>query len=141
ALYRLLNDSHGKACYDSYVKGEISRGELHGEVPDSWEEANRETLGGPKELGKDNKRIHSDLELLKSKHRSQPWVVIGGPPCQAYSLAGRARNKGKKDYLPEEDGRHFLYQEHLEVLSIIEPDGFVMANDYGILTPKISYSP
>lgn len=138
ALYRLLKDTSDKAIYHSYVKGEIPREELHRRVPDYWQEANRETLEGPKELGKDNKRIHSELELLKAKHRSQQWVVIGGPPCQAYSLAGRSRNMGKKDYLPEKDGRHFLYQEYLEVLSIIEPDVFVMENVKGILTSKVN---
>ena len=140
ALYRLLKGTPGVASYDSYLKGQISREELEAEAGDAWDQANQETLGGPKELGKDNPIIHKELECLKSRHPAESWVLIGGPPCQAYSLAGRSRNKGNKGYLPEKDGRHFLYQEYLEVLSRLQPDVFVMENVKGILTSKVNNS-
>ncbi|MDN4728721.1 DNA cytosine methyltransferase [Vibrio parahaemolyticus] len=66
-----------------------------------------------------------------------PRVVIGGPPCQAYSLAGRSRNAGIKGYKAEKDQRNFLYKEYLKVLSIAQPDVFVMENVRGILSAKI----
>lgn len=64
-------------------------------------------------------------------------VLIGGPPCQAYSLVGRARNRGKEDYLPEKDHRHFLYKEYLQVIAEFRPAIFVMENVKGILTSTI----
>jgi len=64
-------------------------------------------------------------------------VLIGGPPCQAYSVVGRARNKGKKDYLAENDHRHFLYREYLAVINEFRPAVFVMENVKGILTSKV----
>jgi DNA (cytosine-5)-methyltransferase 1 len=64
-------------------------------------------------------------------------VLIGGPPCQAYSLVGRARNRGKEDYLPEKDPRHFLYKEYLQVIAEFRPAVFVMENVKGILTSTI----
>lgn len=64
-------------------------------------------------------------------------VVIGGPPCQAYSLAGRVRNKGKADYVPEEDHRHFLYQEYISILGMLMPEAFVMENVKGMLSSTI----
>ncbi|MCZ7655505.1 MAG: DNA cytosine methyltransferase [Rhodocyclaceae bacterium] len=64
-------------------------------------------------------------------------VLIGGPPCQAYSLVGRARNKGNKDYRAEDDHRHFLYQEYLGVIQNYRPAVFVMENVKGILSSKV----
>ena len=54
-----------------------------------------------------------DPELLASRiatatEGSHAWVLLGGPPCQAYSLAGRSRNKGKADYEPAKAKREFL---------------------------------
>ena len=64
-------------------------------------------------------------------------VLIGGPPCQAYSLVGRARNKGKSGYEPESDHRHFLYREYLRILAKTRPAVFVMENVKGILSSNI----
>jgi DNA (cytosine-5)-methyltransferase 1 len=64
-------------------------------------------------------------------------VLIGGPPCQAYSIVGRSRNKGKAGYRAEDDHRHYLYQEYLNVISEFQPAVFVMENVKGILTSKV----
>ncbi len=68
---------------------------------------------------------------------ASPWVLIGGPPCQAYSLVGRSRNRGKLDYKPEEDHRHFLYREYLRIIQQYRPAIFVMENVKGILSSKV----
>lgn len=68
-------------------------------------------------------------------------VLIGGPPCQAYSIVGRSRNKGLKDYAPENDHRHFLYREYLKVIAEFRPAVFVMENVKGILTSRVSGEP
>mgnify|MGYP005752466979 FL=1 len=138
ALYRHVRDSKDLSCYHEYVEGEISRDALEAALVDPWKEVLQETLGGPKALGEDNNVIHKRLHDLKKIHKGEPWVVIGGPPCQAYSLVGRSRNKGVKGYRPEDDHRHFLYREYLEVLSIIQPDIFVMENVKGILTASVN---
>jgi DNA (cytosine-5)-methyltransferase 1 len=64
-------------------------------------------------------------------------VLIGGPPCQAYSLVGRARNSGKKDYVPAKDQRHFLYKEYCRVLNEFSPAVFVMENVKGMLSSTV----
>jgi len=64
-------------------------------------------------------------------------VLIGGPPCQAYSLVGRARNKGKIEYRAEDDHRHFLYKEYLRIFLKYRPAVFVMENVKGILTATV----
>jgi DNA (cytosine-5)-methyltransferase 1 len=68
--------------------------------------------------------------------RSKSWVLLGGPPCQAYSLVGRSRNIGKLDYKPENDHRHFLYREYLAIIAELWPSVFVMENVKGILSAK-----
>ena len=105
--------------------------------PTKWADAVEETLGGPKALGSDdNELIFGRIAELKEQHDG-PWVVIGGPPCQAYSLAGRSRNMGIKDYDAKEDHRHFLYKEYMKVLDAIRPEVFVMENVKGILSAKV----
>lgn len=64
-------------------------------------------------------------------------VLIGGPPCQAYSIVGRSRNRGTKGYRAEYDPRHFLYLEYLHVIKEFRPAVFVMENVKGILTSKV----
>lgn len=62
------------------------------------------------------------------------WVLLGGPPCQAYSIAGRARMKGMDGF--ETDHRHTLYREYLKILAAFRPTVFVMENVKGILSSK-----
>lgn len=103
-----------------------------------WEAAQEETLNGPYALGSkaDDVVIFDRLRELKKENTYDDWIVIGGPPCQAYSLVGRARNKGVKDYKIEKDKRIHLYKEYLRVLEEIEPAVFVMENVKGILSAK-----
>jgi DNA (cytosine-5)-methyltransferase 1 len=65
-------------------------------------------------------------------HR-KPWVLIGGPPCQAYSLVGRSRMKSTNANFSN-DERHFLYREYLEIVARSSPAVFVMENVKGILS-------
>lgn len=61
------------------------------------------------------------------------WVLIGGPPCQAYSLVGRSRNKG----ISEDDQRVYLYREYLRIIAVHHPAIFVMENVKGLLSAKL----
>lgn len=127
----------GLERYHQYLNGEITRNYLFELFPQQFKQASLETLNGPKELGKDNEVIHTRIQQLMDKHQG-PKVVIGGPPCQAYSLAGRSRNAGIKNYKAEKDERSFLYLEYLKVLSIAQPDVFIMENVKGILSARIN---
>lgn len=59
-------------------------------------------------------------------------IIIGGPPCQAYSVAGRAR-MGKA---VEEDPRNELYKYYVQFLERYQPKMFVFENVLGIITAK-----
>ena len=78
-----------------------------------------------------------DRILEEKLDTSKPWVLIGGPPCQAYSIVGRARNKGNSEYKAEDDHRHFLYREYLRIIQSKKPAVFVMENVKGILSSKV----
>lgn len=141
AFYRQFREDEVPKAYYDYLRSspKISAEAFFSEkYAYQWSAARKETLGGPKALGSiDHKEIFEAIEESLEDHLG-PKVVIGGPPCQAYSLVGRARNKGIKDYSAEKDDRHFLYQEYLKVLDFVQPDVFVMENVKGILTAKVN---
>ena len=63
------------------------------------------------------------------------WLLIGGPPCQAYSLVGRSKiigEKGRRKY--NSDPRHLLYREYLRIIADHRPRVFVMENVKGLLS-------
>ncbi len=88
-------------------------------------------------LGQDSNR-ELDKAIKEKLGNSKKWVLIGGPPCQAYSLAGRAKNQNNSNYIAEEDHRNFLYLEYLRILEKFRPTVFVMENVKGILSSKIN---
>jgi DNA (cytosine-5)-methyltransferase 1 len=89
------------------------------------------------ELGPDNSQIHAAIrERLMGVKR---WVLIGGPPCQAYSLVGRSRMRNHDG--SKHDPRHFLYREYLGVIKEFEPTIFVMENVKGLNTAKVGGKP
>lgn len=59
-------------------------------------------------------------------------LIIGGPPCQAYSIAGRIRdeNNMKKDY------RNYLFESYLKVVEEFKPKAFIFENVPGILSAR-----
>lgn len=65
------------------------------------------------------------------------WVLIGGPPCQAYSLVGRSRNLGNPEYDPRKDVRQKLYVEYLQILADHRPAVFIMENVKGLLSATV----
>lgn len=104
--------------------------------PGEWAAAEREalnlTLGKPE----DDAALDTRLEELRALHGDR-LVVIGGPPCQAYSLVGRARNMGKADYVAEKDPKHRLYEQYVRILGKLRPAAFVMENVKGMLSSAL----
>lgn len=130
--------------YYAYAHGELDLTDLQDLHPVEWQRALCETLEAPRELGrtKDDAEIDRRLDELNaskgSSNRGSDCIVIGGPPCQAYSLVGRARNRGNSKYRPQEDHRHYLYQEYIRILNKVSPAAFVMENVRGMLSSSVS---
>jgi DNA (cytosine-5)-methyltransferase 1 len=89
------------------------------------------------ELGTETASIIVDKAIEELKARFEDTILIGGPPCQAYSLVGRARSRGKVGYIPEEDLRHYLFREYIRVLDKLRPAAFVMENVKGLLSSTV----
>jgi DNA (cytosine-5)-methyltransferase 1 len=126
--------------YYQYVRGEITKDCLIEKYPTQWDAANVETLRRPTALGEDNQIIHDAIDKALGKDKA-PWILIGGPPCQAYSLVGRSRNSGTEGYVAEQDGRHFLYKEYLDIIEKFKPSVFVMENVKGMLSSSPTGAP
>lgn len=101
----------------------------------AWDRATREARC--LELGTDPAADAIDSVVVQLRQDFDDTILIGGPPCQAYSLVGRARAKGKIGYVPEEDARHYLFREYIRVLDRLRPAAFVMENVKGMLSSTI----
>jgi DNA (cytosine-5)-methyltransferase 1 len=89
------------------------------------------------ELGRTSHRTVED-KIRNALGKAEPWVLVGGPPCQAYSLIGRSRNQGNPEYVAENDGRHRLYREYLRIIADHWPTVFVMENVKGLLSATLT---
>lgn len=65
------------------------------------------------------------------------FILLGGPPCQAYSVMGRSRNSGNPKYKATEDKRQRLYVEYLQVLADHHPAVFIIENVKGLLSATL----
>lgn len=77
-------------------------------------------------------RDESNRAIGSAVAGGDPWVLVGGPPCQLYSLVGRARASRLPGF--EDDVRHVLYKEYLHIIEVHQPDVFVMENVKGMLS-------
>lgn len=75
-------------------------------------------------------KIDKQLEINRGKNLD---VIIGGPPCQAYSVIGRSRTGSNNN----NDKRHYLYKLYVEFLKKYKPKVFVFENVPGIYTAKM----
>ena len=134
AFYRQFAGKTAPPEYYQYLRGTISREKLFEkyihEAALARTEAWRATLG------------EEDRNLVRSRIRealngASDWVLIGGPPCQAYSLVGRSRMMGEDKAKYESDDRHFLYREYLRILADHQPPVFVMENVKGLLSARL----
>ena len=122
--YHWLKENDNLERYADYLKGDINRKEFYELVPGSViKSVIREEIG--KETLQD---IFHQIDRLRGTQKIN--LIIGGPPCQAYSHIGRARcPKRMKD-----DPRNDLYTFYAKFLKEYEPKYFVFENVPGLLS-------
>lgn len=127
--------------YYSFLRGKISIDELYDLYPEEAEKAGQ--LAWQAKLGYDEESVSSekvDSRIKKALAGRKDWVLLGGPPCQAYSVAGRSRKKIR--FLdPATDEKVDLYRQYLRILAFHNPSVFVMENVKGMLSAKTKESP
>lgn len=131
AFVRQFGDSLPDDYY-RFINGGGAEPDWGNLYPVEWAAAKREAW--QLELGAEDPgdRLDARLDAIREASGGNT-VLIGGPPCQAYSLVGRARNRGKEGYVASKDARHFLYREYIRILDRLRPAAFVMENVKGIL--------
>lgn len=125
--YYYLRENNRLEEYRSYIRGEITREELFARMPVGMLDTviNREISDETT-----NEIFNSIDGILQNANIQNVDIIIGGPPCQAYSLVGRAVDRhGMKN-----DPRNFLYKKYIEFLKKYKPKMFIFENVPGILT-------
>lgn len=131
AFFRQFKKGKVPNEYYEVLRAERELASLYEVYPREAAQAKAEAIQAT--LGADSWALISE-KIGRALDGEKSWVLIGGPPCQAYSLVGRARNKNKKGYKPRNDPKHFLYKEYLRILSSFWPAVFVMENVKGLLS-------
>ncbi len=122
--YHYLKEKNRIDEYYDYLKGHIDRKELWSKLPNELLNSVFNTEISSETIPYLFEKID---ELVKKENVD---LVIGGPPCQAYSIAGRARDpKGMTD-----DPRNHLYKYYIQFLDRYKPKMFVFENVPGILS-------
>lgn len=122
--FHYLNEKNSIKDYYAYLKKEISREKLWGSIP---EELISSVINN--EITK--KTIQSIFDTIDEQRNSKKIdVIIGGPPCQAYSLVGRSRDPNRMSG----DKRNYLFRHYAEFLVRYKPKFFVFENVLGLLT-------
>lgn len=124
--YHYLKEINQFDKYTDYLKGKIKRSELYNLLPDNLRKSVIHSAIG----AENNEMIFNRIDEINQGQKVD--LIIGGPPCQAYSLIGRAADKNKM----KEDDRNFLYIQYGEFLKKYQPDYFVFENVIGLYSAK-----
>lgn len=133
---RKLTDKGHFDAYAEYLSNPTKENRNHiiEEYPEEWLSAKSEVL--EKKINQCS-QVEMVKDILNKRHDNSKLVLLGGPPCQAYSLAGRARNTNRiknNDEQWQKDKRRTLYKRYLYFIRKLMPDAFVMENVKGILS-------
>jgi len=128
--YHHLKKSENLQPYIDYIQNKISRVELYSLIPKNQKESVIKMSIG----SKNNQIIFDKIDSLKGEKPID--LIIGGPPCQAYSVVGRSRDENRM----QGDSRNYLFKEYAKYLEYYQPKYFVFENVIGLLSAKTKNS-
>lgn len=124
--FHFLEETNNITPYIQYTSGQITRVQLYEQIPQErlnsviCEEISAKTL----------KNLFSKIDMLKGDAPLD--LIVGGPPCQAYSLMGRSRDPNNMLH----DKRNYLFSFYVKFLERYQPRYFVFENVLGLLSAK-----
>ncbi len=119
--------THGRTeLYADYLNGYISRPEFYEHIPEQVVGSVINAEIGAKTLPD----IFRQVDTLVGNRDLD--LIVGGPPCQAYSIAGRSRDRNRM----KGDRRNYLYLYYAEFLKRYKPSYFVFENVPGLLSAR-----
>jgi DNA (cytosine-5)-methyltransferase 1 len=124
--YHYLKKSGNFQPYIDYIQNKITRAELYSLIPKNQKESVINMSIG----SKNNLIIFDKIDSLKGGKPID--LIIGGPPCQAYSVVGRSRDENRM----QGDSRNYLFKEYARFLEYYQPKYFVFENVIGLLSAK-----
>lgn len=129
AAFHYLKETDKLSIYVDYLKNKKPKED--GRV--LWEQVPKEITDSVicESIGEESlQSLFARVDLLANKSKID--VIVGGPPCQAYSLAGRSR----KGSVMHTDPRTELYKYYVKFIERYKPRMFVFENVLGIKTSK-----
>lgn len=125
--YHFLKDNNRYEEYREYLRGEISRSDLYSRIPEALISSVINTEISDESIVTIFDKINI---ILKKQRRKRVDFIVGGPPCQAFSMLNR-HNANIAD-----DKRCLLYLQYGKFLKKYKPMGFVFENVLGLLSSK-----
>lgn len=138
SFYRQFPPEEVPEEYYQVLRGDLSKDELFG-----FEKFQEEVKSARKEakqakLGFDDDSVDPGLVdewIEDALNGEKDWILLGGPPCQAYSIVGRSRNQ-RTILDADEDDKVDLYKHYLRIIEAHRPSVFVMENVKGLLSAR-----
>lgn len=133
SFFRQFESGLAPGDYYRRLRGELTTAELLARYPEAAKHAQQRAWCA--ELGSETVARRVIRRRIESATGGDDtWILLGGPPCQAYSIVGRSRNKGNENYSTDDDARAGLYVEYLQALADHWPAAFVFENVKGLLS-------
>ena len=126
AAFHWLRENNQLDIYNQYLNRQITRDQFYAQIP-------QEVLNTVLNYEISTDTLPAIFEEVDRLVGNEPLdLIIGGPPCQAYSLAGRSRSETRM----VGDQRNYLYKHYAEFLRRYRPRYFVFENVMGLLSAK-----
>jgi DNA (cytosine-5)-methyltransferase 1 len=135
SIYHALNNEGMNEIYINYIKGDISRRNFL-YAGNSIAEQISESIINLEFTSTSRNKVLLEVDKCKRKANiKRVDVIIGGPPCQAYSIVGRSRDPQRM----QNDNRNYLYLYYLDLLKLLSDASSIiqgLSNDLSRSSPS-----